>query len=119
MCPVVSGLNNADSNFEQYVKSRDGKRYIRRILIASNGMAAMKFIRSIKDWCTITFGDRNVVSLCVMCSEDDSESLSKYIEYSDNVVCVPGGKSSLNYGNVELIVETAISQSADVLSFDI
>lgn len=115
MCPVVSGLNYDDTVLEQFVKSRDGKRCLRRILIASNGMAAMKFIKSINDWCSITFGDRNVVSLCVMCSEDDRESLSKFIEYSDNIVCVPGGKSSLNYGNVELIVETAISQSADVL----
>lgn len=97
--------------------SRGGTRFIRRILIASNGMAAMKFIKSIKDWCGSTFGDRNRISLCVMCSTDDRENFSKFIDHSDNLICVTGGKSANNYGNVELIVETAVKQTVDVWNY--
>jgi acetyl-CoA carboxylase/biotin carboxylase 1 len=107
---LVEGHNSVDD----FVSRKGGTRSIKKILIASNGLAAVKFLRSIKEWCFSTFDDRNAINLCVMCSEDDKIGYSSFINYSDSVICVKGGKNTLNYANVELISEIAIQESVDV-----
>ena len=45
----------------EYVSMRGGTHAIRRILVANNGIAAVKCIRSIRRWAYETFGNEREV----------------------------------------------------------
>jgi hypothetical protein len=47
---------------EEFVAANDGKRAIRKVLIANNGIAAVKCMRSVRTWAYETFGDDRAVS---------------------------------------------------------
>lgn len=49
-------------NVEAFVASLGGKRVLKKILVANNGMAALKAIRSMRRWSYETFGDERQVS---------------------------------------------------------
>ena len=55
-----------DMDLDQYVRHCGGKHAISRVLIANNGIAATKAIRSIKRWSYETFGRENVIEFVVM-----------------------------------------------------
>lgn len=99
---------------ERYVKQRGGTRVIQRVLVANNGMAACKFVRSIRSWGLRTFGTASAIDLIAMCSEDDLQHRAAFVELVDRLRRVPGGPSSINYGNVELIVSLAVEERVDV-----
>lgn len=48
-------------NMEDYVTRLGGKRPFRKVLIANNGIAAVKAIRSVRRWAYETFGDARLV----------------------------------------------------------
>lgn len=87
---------------------------IRTILIANNGMAAVKFIHSIQSWCKKEFDSANYIKLCALASQDDIDSCSEFIHLCDSLVRVVGGPNRFNYANVDLIVDTAIKNDCDV-----
>jgi len=49
------------STIEEFVSDRQGGKVISKILIANNGIAAVKAIRSIRRWSYETFGDERMV----------------------------------------------------------
>ena len=49
-------------SLEAYVTELEGKRALRRVLVANNGIAAVKCIRSIRRWAYDTLGDERAVS---------------------------------------------------------
>lgn len=51
---------------EAYVKRLEGNNPISKVLIANNGMAAVKAIRSIRKWSYETFGDEMAIKFTVM-----------------------------------------------------
>jgi len=103
----------APQSLEEYVKSRGGKRVLRRILIANNGMAATKAIMSMRQWAFLELGDAKALEFIAMASKDDLEANAEFIRLADAFVEVPAGKNTNNYKNVELIVETAKKQKVD------
>jgi hypothetical protein len=50
------------ASIEEYVRKLGGHRPIRKVLIANNGIAAVKAIRSIRRWAYETFGNLHAVS---------------------------------------------------------
>lgn len=50
-------------NIESYVSKLGGNRVIKRVLVANNGIAAVKVIRSIRKWAYATFGNDREVGL--------------------------------------------------------
>ena len=48
-----------------------GKRAIHRLLIANNGIAAVKAIRSIRKWCYETFENDRIIGIVVMATPED------------------------------------------------
>lgn len=78
-----------------------------QVLIANNGIAAVKEIRSVRKWAYETFGDERAIHFTVMASRDDVQANSEYIRMADHYVEVPGGSNNHNYANVELIVDIA------------
>ena len=63
-------LNNKPSDFfksvEEFVEFSGGDHAIKKILIANNGIGAVKAIRSIRKWSYETFGFDRMVSNCVI-----------------------------------------------------
>lgn len=77
------------------------------MLIANNGIAAVKEIRSVRKWAYETFGDERAISFTVMATPEDLQANAEYIRMADQYVEVPGGTNNNNYANVELIVDIA------------
>lgn len=46
---------------EDFVEAKGGDHVIRKVLIANNGIGAIKAIRSVRKWCFQTFGDERKV----------------------------------------------------------
>ena len=82
-----------------------GKKPIHSILIANNGMAAVKFIRSVRAWAYETFGTEKAILLVAMATPEDMRINAEHIRIADQFVEVPGGTNNNNYANVQLIVE--------------
>ncbi|XP_051124639.1 acetyl-CoA carboxylase 1-like [Andrographis paniculata] len=92
---------------EEFCQALGGKRPINSILIANNGMAAVKFIRSIRAWAYETFGTEKAILLVAMATPEDMRINAEHIRIADQFVEVPGGTNNNNYANVQLIVEMA------------
>lgn len=99
----------------KFVHDHGGDFPIYKILIANNGMAAVKETRSIRQWSFKTFGDDRAIKIAVMASENDIRSNSEFLRMADQVICVPGGTNNHNYANVDLIVEVALECKADAV----
>ncbi|XP_011006151.1 PREDICTED: acetyl-CoA carboxylase 1-like [Populus euphratica] len=92
---------------DQFCHALGGKKPIHSILIANNGMAAVKFIRSIRTWAYETFGTDKALLLVAMATPEDMRINAEHIRIADQFVEVPGGTNNNNYANVQLIVEMA------------
>ncbi|CCF60308.1 hypothetical protein KAFR_0J02440 [Kazachstania africana CBS 2517] len=110
------GLNTVEtteeSSLKHFVKSHGGHTVISKILVANNGIAAVKEIRSIRKWSYETFGNDRTVQFVAMATPEDIEANAEYIRMADQYIEVPGGTNNNNYANVDLIVE--IAERADV-----
>ncbi|KAH9992441.1 acetyl CoA carboxylase [Russula vinacea] len=90
-----------------FVKANGGHTVITKVLIANNGIAAVKEIRSIRQWSYEAFGDDRAVEFTVMATPEDLKVNAEYIRMADRYVEVPGGTNNNNYANVDLIVDVA------------
>ena len=55
----------------EFVRTFGGKRVIEKVLIANNGIAAVKCMRSIRKWAYELFGNERAIKFVVMVSPDD------------------------------------------------
>jgi len=95
------------SKLKDFVVAHDGHTVIGSVLIANNGIAAVKEIRSVRKWAYETFGDERAIQFTVMATPEDLAANADYIRMADQYVEVPGGTNNNNYANVELIVDIA------------
>ncbi|CAH1163265.1 unnamed protein product [Phaedon cochleariae] len=93
---------------EEFVKRFNGTRVINKVLIANNGIAAVKCMRSVRRWSYEMFKNERAVRFVVMVTPEDLKANAEYIKMADHYVPVPGGTNNNNYANVELIVDIAI-----------
>lgn len=98
---------NRSVAIDEFCYALGGKNSIHSILIANNGMAAVKFIRSVKAWSYETFGSEKAISLVAMATPEDMRINAEHIRIADQFVEVPGGTNNNNYANVQLIVEVS------------
>ena len=80
---------------------------IHSVLVANNGMAAVKFMRSIRTWALETFGTEKAILLVAMATPEDLKINAEHIRIADQFLEVPGGTNNNNYANVQLIVEVS------------
>ena len=85
------------------------------VLVANNGMAAVKFIRSVQDWAYKSFGHEHAVAIVAMATPEDMRVDAEHIKMADQFVEVPGGSNNNNYANVRLIVQTAEKANVDAV----
>jgi len=95
------------SSVAEFVKNSGGNKVIEKILVANNGIAAVKAIRSIRKWAYETFGNERAIEFTVMATPEDLKANAEFVKLADNYVEVPGGTNNNNYANVKLIVEIA------------
>jgi len=97
------------SSVGAYVSELGGEKglVIDKILIANNGVAAVKAIRSIRRWAYEMFENEKAIKFVVLATPEDMRSNAEYIRMGDVIVDVPGGSNNHNYANVTLIVELA------------
>jgi len=102
---------------EEYVEKLGGSKKwcIRKVLIANNGVAAVKAIRSIRRWSYEMFGNSRLVSFVVMATPEDLRANAEYIRAADTIIDVPGGPNNNNYANVSLVVELARMHRCDAV----
>nr|NP_610342.1 Acetyl-CoA carboxylase, isoform A [Drosophila melanogaster]AAF59155.2 Acetyl-CoA carboxylase, isoform A [Drosophila melanogaster] len=93
---------------EEFVKRFGGTRVINKVLIANNGIAAVKCMRSIRRWAYEMFKNERAIRFVVMVTPEDLKANAEYIKMADHYVPVPGGSNNNNYANVELIVDIAL-----------
>lgn len=89
--------------------------YLCSVLVANNGLAAVKFMRSIRSWSYQIFGSARTVALVAMATPEDLRINAEQIQMADQFVEVPGGTNNNNYANVRLIVETAERAGVDAV----
>merc|ERR1711892_619719 len=97
-------LSQGAASPEELVKRLGGSRVITKILIANNGIAAVKCIRDIKRWSYNNFRSDKAVRFVVMVTPDDMKANAEYFKMADHVRPVPGGSNNNNYANVEMEV---------------
>ncbi|KAF9948459.1 acetyl-coenzyme-A carboxylase, partial [Mortierella alpina] len=103
-----NALENAPAGaVRDFVGQHGGHSVITKILIANNGIAAVKEIRSVRKWAYETFGDERAIQFTVMATPEDLKINAEYIRMADQYVEVPGGSNNNNYANVDLIVDIA------------
>ncbi|KAM7516793.1 hypothetical protein LguiA_006376 [Lonicera macranthoides] len=95
------------TKIDEFCHALGGKKPIHSILIANNGMAAVKFIRSVRTWAYETFGSEKAILLVAMATPEDMRINAEHIRIADQFVEVPGGTNNNNYANVQLILEIA------------
>ncbi|XP_031498417.1 acetyl-CoA carboxylase 1-like isoform X2 [Nymphaea colorata] len=104
----VQARNGASvSRIDEFCYALGGKKPIHSVLIANNGMAAVKFMRSIRTWAYEVFGTEKAILLVAMATPEDMRINAEHIRIADQFVEVPGGTNNNNYANVQLIVEMA------------
>lgn len=77
------------------------------MLIANNGIAAVKCMRSLRRWAYEVFKNEKMIRFVVMVTPEDLKANAEYIRMADQYVPVPGGANNNNYANVELILDIA------------
>ncbi|KIJ20620.1 hypothetical protein PAXINDRAFT_165527 [Paxillus involutus ATCC 200175] len=92
---------------KDFVQAHGGHTVITKVLIANNGIAAVKEIRSIRQWSYETFGRERAIEFTVMATPEDLKVNAEYIRMADQYIEVPGGSNNNNYANVDLIVDVA------------
>ncbi|XP_015790405.1 acetyl-CoA carboxylase-like isoform X1 [Tetranychus urticae] len=97
---------------EEFVRRFDGRKVIKTVLIANNGIAAVKCMRSIRRWAYEIFRNERAIRFVVMVTPEDLKANAEYIKMADHYVPVPGGPNNNNYANVDLIVDIAIRMKA-------
>ena len=97
----------APGALKDFVAEHGGHTVITSVLIANNGIAAVKEIRSIRKWAYETFGNERAIQFTVMATPEDLKVNAEYIRMADKYVEVPGGSNNNNYANVPLIVDVA------------
>uniref|UniRef100_A0A4W4HB32 acetyl-CoA carboxylase n=1 Tax=Electrophorus electricus TaxID=8005 RepID=A0A4W4HB32_ELEEL len=91
----------------EFVTRFGGNKVIEKVLIANNGIAAVKCMRSIRRWAYEMFRNERALRFVVMVTPEDLKANAEYIKMADHYVPVPGGTNNNNYANVELIVDIA------------
>jgi len=102
---------------ESYLKACSGTKAIKRILVASNGMAATKVMMSMRQWAHMeaNLGSCGILEFVAMATKEDLDANAEFIRLADQHVEVPGGKNVNNYANVDLICKIAKAQKVDAV----
>ncbi|KAA0193651.1 hypothetical protein HAZT_HAZT006194 [Hyalella azteca] len=113
--PKDSSSHFSVASPEEFVRRMGGTKAINSVLIANNGIAAVKCMHSIRRWSYEIFKNDRQIQFVVMVTEEDLKAGADYIKLADRTVQVPGGANNNNYANVKLIVDLAVRFQVDAV----
>uniref|UniRef100_A0A7E4VD69 Acetyl-CoA carboxylase n=1 Tax=Panagrellus redivivus TaxID=6233 RepID=A0A7E4VD69_PANRE len=90
-------------------------RPIHKVLIATNGIAAVKCITSMRKLLMQVFKDDHIVKFICLTTEQEVAAQAEYLKLADSIVFSPSGANTNNYANVDEIIEHAISCEVDAV----
>jgi biotin carboxylase/acetyl-CoA carboxylase carboxyltransferase component/biotin carboxyl carrier protein len=88
---------------------------IQKILIATNGIAAVKCITSMRKILQQTFQNDRIIKFICLTTEQEVASQAEYLKLADNIVFSPSGSNTNNYANVDEILEHALRLKVDAV----
>jgi biotin carboxylase/acetyl-CoA carboxylase carboxyltransferase component/biotin carboxyl carrier protein len=100
---------------EAYVKELGGDRPIKKVLIANNGIGAVKAMRSVRRWAYEMFKNERAIKFVCMATPDDLNANAEFTRLADEIVEVPGGSNNNNYANPHLIIDIAERWNVDAV----
>ena len=71
-----------------FVRAHDGTRPIDKVLLANNGIAAVKAMRSLRQWSFEQFGNEREIAFVAMATPEDLAANAEYIRMADHFVPV-------------------------------
>lgn len=104
-----------EEKYTQWVAKCGGIKPIRRLLVANNGMAAAKFILSIRNFLYQNFGDDQLIHIISMATPEDMKASAKHLHLANAYYEVPGGPNFNNYANVSVITSMAKLHKCDAV----
>lgn len=88
---------------------------MRKILLSTNGIAAVKGMRSIRRWAYDTFGREDIFTFIQMTTNEDIQANAEYVHMADILEVVDGGSNVNNFANVRVIVRCAQKHAVDAV----
>ena len=76
------------------VRELGGDKPVHSVLVANNGLAAVKFMRSVRNWAFKRFGDERAIKLIAMATPEDMLAEAEHIRLADQFIEVAGGALS-------------------------
>lgn len=83
---VPKRVPSLNSQVEARCRELGGDRAIHSVLVANNGLAAVKFIRSVRSWAYKTFGNERAVAIVAMATPEDMRIDAEHIRMADQFV---------------------------------
>ncbi|CAJ0566604.1 unnamed protein product, partial [Mesorhabditis spiculigera] len=104
-----------DEFLRKNVDDKHKRTPIRKILVATNGIAAVKCMQAMRKQMQQLFNNDHIVSFICMTTEHEIRSNAEYLKLADCVVHSPGGDNKNNYANVHEIVSHAMENKVDAV----
>ena len=79
---IPKRVPSLNSQVEARCREMGGDRAIHSVLVANNGLAAVKFIRSVRSWAYKTFGNERAVAIVAMATPEDIRMADQFVEVS-------------------------------------
>ncbi|PAV62751.1 hypothetical protein WR25_22977 [Diploscapter pachys] len=98
-----------------FVEEPAKRRPIKRVLVATNGIAAVRCILSIRKLLMQLFRDDKMIKFICLTTQHEIASNAEYLKLADYIVFSPGGDNRNNYANVNEIVSHAVEQRVDAV----
>ena len=83
---IPKRVPSLNSQVEARCREMGGDRAIHSVLVANNGLAAVKFIRSVRSWAYKTFGNERAVAIVAMATPEDMRIDAEHIRMADQFV---------------------------------
>ncbi|GMT36213.1 hypothetical protein PFISCL1PPCAC_27510 [Pristionchus fissidentatus] len=100
---------------DSHIERPEMRRPITRVLVATNGIAAVRCMLSIRRVLQHMFNNDRAVKFICITTEQEILSNAEYLKLADHYVTSPGGENRNNYANVDEIVSHAIEQKVDAV----
>ncbi|GMT07393.1 hypothetical protein PENTCL1PPCAC_29567 [Pristionchus entomophagus] len=108
-------FKSVDDFVDYHVECKEKRRPIKKVLVATNGIAAVRCMLSIRRVLQHMFNyDREIKFICIT-TEQEILSNAEYLKLADSYVLSPGGENRNNYANVDEIVSHAVEKQVDAV----
>ncbi|ULT84449.1 hypothetical protein L3Y34_013254 [Caenorhabditis briggsae] len=100
---------------EQNVNDPEKRRPIRKLLVATNGIAAVRCMTTIMRLLNHTFRNDKLIHFVCMTTEDETKSNSEYLKSATSLATSPSGSNKNNYANVDEVLRHAKAEKVDAV----